>query len=72
MPIQGKPDIGIYRVGHAGLQNPDNRDRRVSGVAEALTDECRVTAHTLPETVGLTTATSSVPSTSSSGARRRP
>ena len=48
---QGNPDIGVYRVGHVGLQNPDNRDRRVSGVAEALTDECRVAAHALPETV---------------------
>ena len=48
---QRQPDIGVDRVGHLGLQNPDNGERCISGEPEALADECRVAADTSPETV---------------------
>ena len=48
---QRKPDVGVDRVGHVGLQDPDNRERGVPGKPEAPADECRVAAHTQPETM---------------------
>ena len=48
---QRKPDVGVDRVGHVGLQDADDRERGVSGEREALADECRVAAHAPPETV---------------------
>ena len=46
-----QPDVGVDRVGHVGLQDPDDRERRISGEPEALTHEGRVAAHAPPESV---------------------
>ena len=48
---QRQPDVGVDRVGHVGLQDPDDRERRISGEPQALTHEGRVAAHAPPETV---------------------
>ena len=46
---QRQPDVGVERIVHIRLRNPENPERGVSGEPRALIDECRVVAHTFPE-----------------------